>query len=315
MKRWLPLLLLFAIGCTSAPPPTTATTAPPPEPAPPTLAGMSDTHGTAGWYGQEFAGRTTANGEIFDPLLMTAAHRTLPFGTVVDVKNPRTQQMVRVRVNDRGPYIGNRLIDLSYAAAQQIGIVETGGGEVDINVVRLGKGEREPPAPYTVAVAGPTASGEPPAPAPAPAPPPPVPVTVENVQVVEEHKGVETRRQVSPSGKSVEVVPVPKSGGQAPAPVPPSPPPQPKPAEGQAGAPVPHKTAATGHFAVQVGAFSVEANAKALQERLTKLGEAASIQKTTLYLVRIGPFETRDQAVKVRERLEREGISAIIVTL
>lgn len=315
MRRWLPLLLLFAIGCTSAPPPTTATTAPPPEPAPPTLAGMSDTHGTAGWYGQEFAGRTTANGEIFDPLLMTAAHRTLPFGTVVDVKNPRTQQMVRVRVNDRGPYIGNRLIDLSYAAAQQIGIVETGGGEVDINVVRLGKGEREPPAPYTVAVAGPTASGEPPAPAPAPAPPPPVPVTVENVQVVEEHKGVETRRQVSPSGKSVEVVPVPKSGGQAPAPVPPSPPPQPKPAEGQAGAPVPHKTAATGHFAVQVGAFSVEANAKALQERLTKLGEAASIQKTTLYLVRIGPFETRDQAVKVRERLEREGISAIIVTL
>jgi len=313
MRRWLPLLLLFAIGCTSAT--TTTTSAPPLQPAPPPLAGMSDTHGTAGWYGQEFAGRTTANGEIFDPLLMTAAHRTLPFGTVVDVKNPRTQQMVRVRVNDRGPYIGNRLIDLSYAAAQQIGIVETGGGEVDINVVRLGKGEREPPAPYTVAVAGPTASGEPPAPAPAPAPPPPVPVTVENVQVVEEHKGVETRRQVSPSGKSVEVVPVPKSGGQAPAPVPPSPPPQPKPAEGQAGAPVPHKTAATGHFAVQVGAFSVEANAKALQERLTKLGEAASIQKTTLYLVRIGPFETRDQAVKVRERLEREGISAIIVTL
>jgi peptidoglycan lytic transglycosylase len=303
MKRWLPLLLLFAIGCTSATTPTT--TAPPPQPAPPALAGMSETHGTAGWYGQEFAGRTTANGEIFDPLLMTAAHRTLPFGTVVDVKNPKTQQMVRVRVNDRGPYIGNRLIDLSYAAAQQIGIVETGGGEVDLTVVRLGKGEREPPAPYTVAVAGPTASGEAPAPAPAPAPPPPVPVTVENVQVVEEHKGVETRRQVSPSGKSVEVVPVPQASAPKPTVI--TPVPQPKPA----APPVAH----AGRYAVQVGAFSVEANAKALQDRLTKLGEQASIQKTTLYLVRIGPFETRDQAVKVRERLEREGISAIIVTL
>ena len=326
MKRWLPLLLLFAIGCTSATTTSTTTSAPPPQPAPPVLAGMSDTHGTAGWYGQEFAGRTTANGEIFDPLLMTAAHRTLPFGTVIDVKNPKTQQTVRVRVNDRGPYIGNRLIDLSYAAAQQIGIVDTGGGEVDINVVRLGKGEREPPAPYTVAVAGPTASGEapkveatpapPPAPAPAPAPVvvtplPPVPVTVGNVQVIEEHKGVETRRQVSASGKSVEVVPVPQPKASAPAPAPVQPAPQPKPVA-PAPSPAPAKT---GRYAVQVGAFSIEANAKALQERLTKLGEQASIQKTTLYLVRIGPFETRDQALKVRERLEREGISAIIVTM
>ncbi|HEY6137953.1 MAG TPA: septal ring lytic transglycosylase RlpA family protein [Thermoanaerobaculia bacterium] len=304
MKRWLPLLLLFAIGCTSATT-TTTTTAPPPQPAPPALAGMNDTHGVAGWYGQEFAGRTTANGEIFDPLLMTAAHRTLPFGTVIDVKNPKTQQTVRVRVNDRGPYIGNRLIDLSYAAAQQIGIVDTGGGEVDINVVRLGKGEREPPAPYTVAVAGPTAGGETPKVEATPAPPPPpVPVTVDNVQVVEEHKGVETRRQVSASGKTVETVPVPQP---QPKPVPPpAPAPQPPPAPA---------VAKTGHYAVQVGAFSIEANAKALQERLTKLGEQASIQKTTLYLVRIGPFETRAQALQVRERLEREGISAIIVTL
>ena len=55
--------------------------------------------GVASWYGQEFAGRTTANGEIFDPLLLTAAHRTLPFGTVVDVRNSKTGQTVRVRIN------------------------------------------------------------------------------------------------------------------------------------------------------------------------------------------------------------------------
>ena len=57
-------------------------------------------HGIASWYGEEFAGRTTANGEIFDPLQFTAAHRTLPFGTVVDVTNPTTNQTVRVRIND-----------------------------------------------------------------------------------------------------------------------------------------------------------------------------------------------------------------------
>ncbi len=317
MRRLLCAAVLLMAACRTTPT-TTATTQPAPRPAP----ASTDSHGVAGWYGQEFAGRTTANGEIFDPLLMTAAHRTLPFGTIVDVKNPKTMQTVRVRVNDRGPYIGNRLIDLSYAAAQQIGIVETGGGEVDLAVVRLGKGEREPPAPYTVAVAGPTAAGTEapkvevvpgatpaPVPAPTPVPRPPAPVTVDNVQVIEEHKGVETRRQVSPSGKSVEVVPVQQRGGQAPPPVP-----APKPtAQGQAGAPVLHK--ASGRFAVQVGAFSIEANAKALQERLTKLGEQAAIHKTSLYLVRIGPFETKEQAIKVRERLERAGISAIIVTL
>jgi len=322
MKRLL-LLAIFIAGCTSS----TTTQPPVAQPAPQPLAGMSDTHGLAGWYGQEFAGRTTANGEIFDPLLMTAAHRTLPFGTIVDVKNPRTQQTVRVRVNDRGPYIGNRLIDLSYAAAQQIGIVDTGGGEVELNVVRLGKGEREPPAPYTVAVTGPTAAGEAPkvdvAPQPATAaPPPPVavkpaPVTVESVQVVEEHKGVETRRQVSASGTSVEVVPVPPpkpSGGQALLPVVPQPAvpqPQPVPAQRQARVPVPH----TGKYVVQVGAFSVEANAKALQERLVKIGEQAWIDKASLWHVRIGQFETKEQAIKERERLERAGISAIIVTL
>ena len=109
-------------------------------------------HGTAGWVGQEFSGRTTANGEIFDPMLMTAAHRTLPFGTLLDVRNPKTGQSVRVRVNDRGPYVGDRLIDLSYAAAQQIGLADSGGGEVDMAVVKVGRGDREPPAPFAVNV-------------------------------------------------------------------------------------------------------------------------------------------------------------------
>src|SRR5206468_11175278 len=102
--------------------------------------------------GQEFAVRTTAIGEIFDPLLLTAAHRTLPFGTILDVKNSKSGKAVRVRVNDRGPFVGNRMIDLSYAAAQQIGLVEPGSGDVDVRIVSVGRGDREPPAAYTVTV-------------------------------------------------------------------------------------------------------------------------------------------------------------------
>src|SRR5688572_14754413 len=129
------LVLFSAYGC--------ATTAPPAREA-------DILRGIASWYGEEFAGRTTANGEIFDPMQLTAAHRTLPFGTVVDVTNNKTSQTVRVRINDRGPYIGNRVLDLSYAAAHQIGLIQPGSGEVDMKIVRLGKGDREPPVPYVV---------------------------------------------------------------------------------------------------------------------------------------------------------------------
>jgi rare lipoprotein A len=279
--------------------------------------GMS-THGSAGWVGQEFAGRTTANGEIFDPMLMTAAHRTLPFGTLVDVHNPKTNQTVRVRVNDRGPYVGDRLIDLSYAAAQQIGLAEGGGGDVDMTVVKVGRGDREPPAAFAVNVpdntsvaAVPTA----PAPAPVPAPvetqPAPVPATVESIRVTEQHAGApETRKEVAADGTTLVEVPV--TSTPLPAPVDTAPPvvrrptpapasPQPKPA-----------TSRTGRYMVQVGAFSQEANAKALQKKLKAIGQEATIDHGALYLVRIGPFDTRDDAAGVRAKLEASGISAII---
>jgi len=270
-------------------------------------------HGLAGWIGQEFAGRTTANGEIFDPMLMTASHRTLPFGTLLDVHNAKTGQTVRVRVNDRGPYVGDRLIDLSYAAAQQIGIAESGGGEIDMTVVKIGRGDREPPAAFNVTVpdtsavaATPTQTPAPvPAPTPAtPQPQPAEPATVNSVQVTEEHaSGVETRRQVAANGTTIEDVPVKTS------PLPPSLAPTPR----VTPQPQPRTTTPrTGRYVVQVGAFSQEANAKALQKKLASIGQDATIDHTALYLVRIGPFETRDQAASVRAKLEAAGISAII---
>jgi peptidoglycan lytic transglycosylase len=261
MKRLL--MLMLACACATAPKPQ--------------VSQGTELHGVASWYGQEYAGRTTANGEIFDPLLFTAAHRTLPFGTVLDVQNSKTHQSVRVRINDRGPYIGARLLDLSYAAAQQIGLIEPGSGEVDLVVVKLGNGEREPPAPYVVTVPDlkPTPAAEPEVPSS-------VPVVVDNVQVVEEKHGVETRLQVSPDGRKVEEVPV--------------------------------KSVSSKKYIVQVGAFAIEANARQLLLQLTQIGQNAHIENgPSLFLVRIGPFDTREQATQARARLENAGLSAIVV--
>ena len=87
--------------------------------------------GMASWYGREFAGRKTASGERFDPTEYTAAHRTLPFGSRVRVTNASGESVV-VRINDRGPFHGGRVIDLSQAAAADLGIVRAGSGRVQL---------------------------------------------------------------------------------------------------------------------------------------------------------------------------------------
>jgi len=86
----------------------------------------------ASWYGHPYHGRTTANGEIYNMNTMTAAHPSLPFGTRVRVCSQRTKRCAVVRINDRGPYIHGRSIDLSKAAAQRIGMLGEGVGEVTI---------------------------------------------------------------------------------------------------------------------------------------------------------------------------------------
>jgi rare lipoprotein A len=82
--------------------------------------------GPASWYGERHHGRRTASGEVFDMNALTAAHKTLPFGTRVRVRNPANGQQVVVRINDRGPFTGGRIIDLSRAAAERIGLIRAG---------------------------------------------------------------------------------------------------------------------------------------------------------------------------------------------
>jgi rare lipoprotein A len=95
--------------------------------------------GMASWYGREFNGKKTASGEPFDMYDLTAAHKTLPFGTVVMVKNFDNGKTVTVRVNDRGPYKGGRIIDLSYGAAKKLDMLQNGKTNVGIQILKNGE--------------------------------------------------------------------------------------------------------------------------------------------------------------------------------
>lgn len=108
--------------------------------------------GIASWYGKKFHGRKTSSGEIYNMYALTAAHKTLPLGTHLRVKNLNNQQSVTVRVNDRGPFVRGRIIDLSYAAAKKIDMVSAGTAPVEIVALgsetsRQNTGNPAPPSP------------------------------------------------------------------------------------------------------------------------------------------------------------------------
>lgn len=92
----------------------------------------------ASWYGKESAGRTTANGELFDPGGLTAAHRDWPMGTWVELRNPANGRTVAVRINDRGPFVPGRDLDLSMEAARLLGMVEAGVVRLEARILRWG---------------------------------------------------------------------------------------------------------------------------------------------------------------------------------
>lgn len=94
--------------------------------------------GVASWYGPDFHGKATANGEIYNMNDLTAAHRTLPFNTIVLVENLENGRSVVVRINDRGPYIDNRIIDLSRQAAREIDMINAGIASVEITLIEEG---------------------------------------------------------------------------------------------------------------------------------------------------------------------------------
>jgi rare lipoprotein A len=104
--------------------------------SPRSLRFESASAGTASWYGPGFYGNRTANGEVFRPGTLTAAHRTLPFGTKVRVTNLWNGRSTVVRINDRGPFYGDRVIDLSGAAASELRMISSGTAPVSLKVLR-----------------------------------------------------------------------------------------------------------------------------------------------------------------------------------
>ena len=146
-RRRVPLLAALAAlallaGCSRA-----VMTTPPVPP----VAGMEEV-GMASWYGAPHHGRRTASGEVYDMHQLTAAHKTLPFGTRLLVTNRNTSQSAEVRVNDRGPFVEGRILDVSYAAARLLGAV--GPGIIPVRVRVLSLLPRPSPAdgPYTVQI-------------------------------------------------------------------------------------------------------------------------------------------------------------------
>ena len=138
-RPFFAFLFGLAVACASSRPPS----APPSTAAEPARASPSDwsEEGIASWYGGDdgFEGKPTASGEIYDSSLLTAAHRELPLGTLVEVWSVENGKSVRVRINDRGPFIKGRIIDLSRAAAGRLDLIGPGTGRVRLSILKRGK--------------------------------------------------------------------------------------------------------------------------------------------------------------------------------
>ena len=117
--------------------------------------------GVASWYGKKFHGNLTSNREVYDMYEMTAAHKTLPLPTYVRVRNLRNNKSIVVRVNDRGPFVGNRIIDLSYVAAMKLDMIADGTGLVEVTAINFDLPAGDRPTRMTSAPVAPTPAPKP----------------------------------------------------------------------------------------------------------------------------------------------------------
>jgi rare lipoprotein A len=243
--------------------------------------------GLASWYGRKFHGRPTASGELYNMYAMSAAHRTLPIPSYVRVSNPANGRSVIVRVNDRGPFVRGRVIDLSYSAALKLDLLR-GVAPVQIEritpeAIRSGAWAPSPPPPREdVTRTDVVATAVPPATA--------VPAT-------------RAVPQVDVGAVSTAMAPAPSaSAATAPAPAPP-------PATAAvASLPSIAPTVAARGFWVQLGAFRERGGALQLQRQVAERVEGLALltavfTENALHRVQAGPFTTRDEATRVADRV------------
>ena len=248
-----------------------------------------DQTGIASWYGADFHGKYTANGEVFDLNALTAAHRTLPMPCVVEVTNLDNGRTIDLRVNDRGPFARGRVIDVSRRAAQLLGFESVGTAKVRVRILvpesiqvaslagRNGEGE----GPHLVARAAPVAS-----------------VTAEQLPPA---PGIRVAAAFAPP----------------PRPILPPPPPVATPLpEVEAPPPLPERVAVKpvrpSQIYVQAGAFSRSDNAMRLKARLTAVGDVVvsgvRVNGVDVFRVRVGPLVSIDEADQILSRVVGSGV-------
>lgn len=233
--------------------------------------------GIASWYGPDFHGKRASNGDIYDMYQMTAAHKTLPLPCYVEVRNLQNGRQAVVRVNDRGPFKDNRIIDLSYAAARKLGIWERGTGLVEVRVINAGH-PVIPPGRVLVR-AEPTRVVTPVAPQPESTP---ATARLENAAPPE------IARNIPPPDEEMLAIAANRS----------------------ADAPL----ATVPAYFLQVGAFSERANAEGLRQRLAARlpnvrVDPAETGGAAVYRVQIGPFTTVEASDSAVRTLREFGLS------
>jgi rare lipoprotein A len=239
--------------------------------------------GIGSWYGRMFHGRKTSSGEVYDMFAMTAAHPTLPIPSYARVTNTQTGKQVIVRVNDRGPFLHSRVIDLSYAAAYRLGYAQAGSGEVEVELL----------LPQQIAQINANAPPQVPVPAISPAPVnAPIaaqPVTQPVVTLPSAPAPVLLANAPMPA-LTVQPVPGPAKPEARPA--------TPMPAAAAPAAPAASAAKAGPQFYIQLGAFASRENAQAAQTRVAADLAAAVkaseiVEQDRLFKLQAGPYANR----------------------
>lgn len=244
--------------------------------------------GIASWYGPEFEGRPTASGERFDSSLLTAAHPTLPFGSILRVTNSQNGRKVDVRVNDRGPFVAARIIDVSRAAAEKLDMIVTGTAPVTLELVGMA-GSATPQALSEITPAVAPAQTQAPVPAQAQAAPPAplqmpaaIPATATPVPTAAAPVAVQPA-VVAPAKKSADLIPKAPDG-----------------ANGK-------------RYRLQVGSYKLAQNAAEAFDRLISAGFAPSYERSgDLYRIVLVAVPAAE-VVRYAERLGSAGFSQALV--
>ncbi|MDE2165413.1 MAG: septal ring lytic transglycosylase RlpA family protein [Alphaproteobacteria bacterium] len=245
-----------------------------------------DKTGIASWYGPDFDGKYTANGERFDMNALTAASPTLPMPSIVEVTNLDNGRSIQLRINDRGPYARNRILDVSRRAAQMLGFETAGTAHVRVRLLRQETLQAELLAQRN---GGPDV--EPPT----------------QVAAAEPVAAVSTQTLTSPAAATATPPPTTATTAEA------APPVTPRGPTARLSLIAPAEAATTGSkMYIQAGAFSRLENAERLKAKLTRFGavniDAARVNGASVYRVRIGPLATTQQADRTLSDVINSGV-------